>query len=399
MIIAVAGATLLSMVFTVLTVYYVVTVGMNPLQLVLVGTTLELTVFLFEIPTGVVADTYSRRLSVIIGYALIGLCYVITGFVPAFIIILAAEFLRGIGETFISGATSAWIADELGDHNVGRAFVRYQQLSLAGGFAGTVAGAWLGSQRLSLPIWLGGAGILVLVLFLIFAMPEHGFNRTSAPDRETWRGMWHTTRDGMRVVRVQPVVLMFLLVAVVFGAFSEGFDRLWEAHYLANIAFPTVIDLQPVAWIAIIRSGSLLMGVVVSEGIMRRVNLDNTRALSLTLLFATALLALSVIGFGLASGFVVATLIFWLAGGLRAVQYPISQTWLNRNIPSRVRATVLSMVSQADAFGQVAGGPVVGAVGLRSLRAAMVMSGLLLTPALFLYGRGVNLTNDNTNVE
>jgi len=113
MIIAAVGATLMSTVFTALAVYYVVTVGMNPLQLVLVGTTLELTVFLFEIPTGVVADTYSRRLSVIIGYALIGLCYVITGLVPAFLIILGAEFLRGIGETFISGATSAWIADEL----------------------------------------------------------------------------------------------------------------------------------------------------------------------------------------------------------------------------------------------------------------------------------------------
>jgi hypothetical protein len=49
------------------------------------------------------------------------------------------------------------------------------------------------------------------------------------------------------------------------------------------------------------------------------------------------------------------------------------------------------MVSQADALGQVAGGPVVGFVGLRSLRAALVFAGLILTPALILYSRGVKL--------
>jgi len=68
LIMGAAHALFSSMIFTVLTVYYVQTVGMNPLQLVLVGTTIELTVLLFEIPTGVVADLYSRRLAVIIGF-------------------------------------------------------------------------------------------------------------------------------------------------------------------------------------------------------------------------------------------------------------------------------------------------------------------------------------------
>ena len=56
-----------TLMFTVLAVYYVRAVGMSPLQLVLVGTVLETTILIFEVPTGVVADTFSRRLSVIIG--------------------------------------------------------------------------------------------------------------------------------------------------------------------------------------------------------------------------------------------------------------------------------------------------------------------------------------------
>jgi hypothetical protein len=61
---------------------------------------------------------------------------------------------------------------------------------------------------------------------------------------------------------------------------------------------------------------------------------------------------------------------------------------LNQNIRSEVRATVLSMNGQADALGQVAGGPAIGAIGSAfSIRAALVLSGLLITPALALYTR------------
>ena len=83
----------MTMVFTVNLVYQVKQVGLNPLQLVLVGTCLELTAFLMEIPTGVVADVYSRRLSVIIGIALLGLGFVVEGSFPLFEALLVAQTL------------------------------------------------------------------------------------------------------------------------------------------------------------------------------------------------------------------------------------------------------------------------------------------------------------------
>jgi DHA3 family tetracycline resistance protein-like MFS transporter len=53
--------------------------------LVLVGTVLEPSVFIFEIPTGIVADVYSRRLSIIIGQVLIGLGFMVEGLFPVFL--------------------------------------------------------------------------------------------------------------------------------------------------------------------------------------------------------------------------------------------------------------------------------------------------------------------------
>lgn len=79
------------------TAYYVRNVGLNPLQLVLVGTVVETTCFLFEVPTGIVADLYSRRLSVMIfWWFCIGFCYMLTGLVPLFLAIIGAEIVRAL---------------------------------------------------------------------------------------------------------------------------------------------------------------------------------------------------------------------------------------------------------------------------------------------------------------
>ena len=94
-------------------VYQVSVVGLHPLQLVLVGTVLEVSYFLLEIPTGVVADVYSRRLSILIGFILTGLGFILAGAIPRFDTLLLSQVIWGCGETFLSGATEAWIADEL----------------------------------------------------------------------------------------------------------------------------------------------------------------------------------------------------------------------------------------------------------------------------------------------
>src|SRR3989338_5885475 len=105
------SALLFSVIVTVNLVYQATVVGLNPLQLVLVGTMLEVITFIFEVPTGIVADVYSRKLSVMIGLLLIGLGFTVEGLFPFFSAVLIAQVIWGIGFTFVSGAREAWIAD------------------------------------------------------------------------------------------------------------------------------------------------------------------------------------------------------------------------------------------------------------------------------------------------
>jgi DHA3 family tetracycline resistance protein-like MFS transporter len=117
-----------TLVWTLAPVYFVQTVGMSPLQLVLVGTFMELTIFVCEIPTGIVADVVSRRLSIVVGYLVMGAAIVFCGLVAEAWAVMAAWSLWGLGYTFTSGAEDAWLADEIGVEHVQPVYLRSAQI-------------------------------------------------------------------------------------------------------------------------------------------------------------------------------------------------------------------------------------------------------------------------------
>ena len=126
------NALALDMAFTLNLVYQVKVVGLGPLQLVLVGTVLELVLFVAQIPTGVIADLYSRRLSVVLGYVLMAAGLLVWGLLPAYVAVLVANAIWAVGWTCVDGAQQAWAADEIGEASVGKAFVRSGQFAQGG---------------------------------------------------------------------------------------------------------------------------------------------------------------------------------------------------------------------------------------------------------------------------
>ncbi len=382
----------LALVLTVLAVYYVTDVGMNPLQLVLAGTVFEAAILLCEVPTGVVADTFSRRLSVIIGMLILGTALVLQGLVPLVLAVMVAEVIAGVGETFLSGATDAWLADEVGEAHVGRVYLRAAQLERIAGIAGMLASVGLASIKLNLPVLVGGALYLALGLFLALAMPERGFRPTPRGERASWRDAFGTLRAGVRAVRGSPLLLALLAVNLFAGAASEGFDKLWEAHLLLAFAFPALGALKPVVWFGIINIGTALAGLAAIAIFRRRLDAisGDSVAAARILLAINALLAGSVIMFGLAGSFTLAFAALVVKAALGALGDPLYRSWLIQQTSPRTRATVLSISSQANALGETGGGPVVGLIGTAfSLRAALVAAGVLLAPVVALYARTI----------
>ena len=377
--------------FTVAAVYFVQDVGMNPLQLVLVGTAMEIAVFVFEIPTGVVADTYSRRLSLIIGWLVMGVSSILIASTATFGVILAAYALWGLGYTFTSGAHQAWITDEVGVENVGRVFARGQQWGYGGGLLGVVASVSLASVQLPLAIAVGGVVSIAFALFAAWKMPEAHFQRPDRGASSSWTAAARTARSGGQFVRRHPMLMLIMGIAFFAGASTESFDRLWEAQFIREVGLPSLGDLDPVVWFGLFGVVSMLLGLFASQYLVRRFERIGQQRLAQLLMTFTALQVLAVVAFALSSNFALAAAAMWSYYLTRSLINPVYDTWINEQISdSSVRATVISTTGQADAIGQVVGGPGLGAIGTGfGLRAALLAGGVLLAPALALYGRAL----------
>jgi DHA3 family tetracycline resistance protein-like MFS transporter len=141
--------------FTLSLIYQATVVGLSPLRLVLAGTLMETVYFVAQVPTGVIADLYSRLLSVLIGYLLMGAGLLVWGLLPSFPAILAANVIWSVGAVCVDGAEEAWAADEIEPDRVAQAFIRGGQAGQAGALLGIVAATGLAVFGLGVPIVVG----------------------------------------------------------------------------------------------------------------------------------------------------------------------------------------------------------------------------------------------------
>lgn len=377
-----------SMMFVVTSLYEATVAGLTPVQLILVGTTLEMSAFLFEVPTGIVADVYSRRLSIIVGYVLMGVGFLVEGLFPAFIPILLAQVIWGLGYTFTSGATQAWISDEIGEDDANKLFMRGTQVGLFASLIGIALAALVGANSVALPLQVGAVGVMLIGLTLVLIMPETGFHPTPREDRNTWQHMWHTFKQGLDTVRGRPRLMNIIFIGLFYGIYSEGFDRLWVKHLLDTFELPVIFGSNQVAFFAALRVAGALLTILAVHFVEKRVDSTSPRAIGRAMLIVTGGIAIAMFGFALSWLLVLSLSLYLVIDVLRDIRIPLQTAWINQKLNPKVRATVHSMFGQVDAIGQVMGGPTVAVfAALGSTVIPLVTSGLLLTPALWFVSR------------
>ena len=372
-----------ALAFTVNMVYFVTTAKLDPLQLVLVGTSLEASIFVFEIPTGIVADTVSRRLSVILGVFLMGIGTFLSGLIPVFIPILIAQVIWGLGYTFTSGALDAWISDEVGEANAGAIFLHGAKVSQYGGLAAIPISILLAQGSIATPILVSGVLFGFLGFYLIGFMPETGFHPTPREDRTTWQHMGQTLRSGANMLRVRPALVGILTIGLFIGLYSEGFDRLWNAHILEQFTFPDLFGLKMITWFGVMEAAPQLLTILAVSQVQKRADTSQTPSLVRALTALSAALIVSLLVFALAGAFWLAAVSVIAIGVVRSLIWPLYTAWVNHRLDSNVRATVLSMSGQVDSIGQISSGPLLGIIARRyGIRTGLLGSVLLLLPVL-----------------
>jgi DHA3 family tetracycline resistance protein-like MFS transporter len=375
--------------WVVMAVYLVRELHLSPLQLVLMGTAMEGTVLLFEVPTGVVADAYSRKLSQIVGYVGMGTAWMAVGLVAAPWLAIVLWCCWGVSYTLTSGAYEAWIADEVGAENVGALFLRGRRIGYGGAVLGLALQVGIGAVSLRAGVVVGGAITTLCGLACIVVMPETGFRPAEGTARRRPRKLAKQALAGVRYARTAPLVGLLIAVALFTGMSSEAFDRLKEAHFLRDIGLPAIGHLSPVLWFGIFYLVAMAFGFVALGRLIPLVERGGVEIVTRYLLAFTFAQLAAMVLFALSRSTLPAIVGLLGVFFARDLTDPLYTTWLNTQISdSSVRATVLSLSGQADAVGQAAGGPVLGAIGnVWGIRVALAAGATALAPAAALYAR------------
>jgi MFS family permease len=364
-------------------IYLVVVADLSPFELVFLGTAMELTVFVSEIPTGVVADTISRKWSLVISHVLMGAGMLTTGLVTDFVPLVLAQMLWGLGWTFSSGADIAWITDELDDatriDRVLTVTARYLQYGAIVGMVGMGVFAWATSMATA--IVCSGAVMAALGVLVAARFPEHNFTPTR-DDR--WRTSMAIFRRGASLARRDHQIMLVLTVTVLINAGAEAFDRL-QAKRLIDLGFPEQPD--PILWFTVLGVSLLFVGAGALRIVEMRI--DDEGVPRITLLVSTVVAVIGLLLLGHAPSVEAGIAGVVLVGGVAwTLIHSVSAIWVNRRTTSDVRATVHSFLGQTESVGEISGGIVMAVLAQSaSITVALTASAALIAVSAVVIAR------------
>jgi MFS family permease len=315
---------------------------------------------LFEVPTGIIADTVGRRTSYLLGTVTLTvstLLYVLLWQIEApFWQWAVVSLLIGLGFTFFSGAVEAWLVDALNvtgfTGEMETVFGRGQIVTGAAMLTGSVAGGFIAQQAsLGLPFVLRGAILAVMFVVAFRLMHDIGFTpeKGGRPLAEMRKVASASIEYGWRV----PAVKWLMVEALFSGGVGIYAFYALQPYLLELYGDPEAYQIAGL--VAAIVAGAQILGGITAPRIRR---LFRRRTSALIAMAGLGVVTLGLIGLIDSFWAVIGLIVVW--GLLFAATMPIRQTYLNGLIPSRQRATILSFDSLMDSAGGVWAQPVLG---------------------------------------
>jgi MFS family permease len=333
---------------------------------------------LFEIPTGVIADTWGRRVSYLLGtvtLALTTLLYFVMWQTHApFALWAIVSALLGLGFTFFSGAVEAWLVDALHYAKYeGELESVFGKGQIVGGIAmlgGSVAGGVIAQvTNLGVPYMLRAAVLVLLFIGAFVVMKDLGFT----PDKGTkpLKSMKAVFDASLKHGLGNPPV-RWVMLAAPFTA-SVGFYVFYalQPYLLQLYGDETAYSIAGLA--AAIVAGAQIVGGLLA-GRIRKLFKRRTSAY----LAATVVSILVILGLGFTANFGIAIGLMAAWALLFAASTPIRQAYLNGLIPSKQRATVLSFDSLIGNAGGIVVQPALGRIAdISSYGQSFVLGGII----------------------
>lgn len=309
---------------------------------------------LFEIPTGVMADTIGRKFSFLVAcvaYTLsMGTYYASSTFVG----FALAECLCAFASTCVSGAFQAWLVDSLQHHggtiDPGTVFAKEVQVGKTAGIVSSLFGAFIGSHDLSLP-WLCSSLTFGVITFLGIRFMKEDYWAQSAVETRDFSTKVDSAkiilRDGFRYSLSSGVVRFLALLFFFFSLAIQGPNMQWSIWFK-----PLLGGQSALGWLWVGVSIVMIGGALFSRALRSRY--QNSQRVSLltvqVLLVGGGVLASVVI-----PNAMLCIVCFMVHEFGRGAWKPLYEGYLNKSIPSTQRATIVSMNATVSHVGGVIG--------------------------------------------
>ena len=339
----------------VTSLYLVLDAGLSPFQLVLIGVAQGIVSLVFEVPTGVVADTISRKWSLVISHILLGASMVATGLVTAFPALVAAQMLWGIAWTFASGADIAWISDEL-EHPARTAQVlaaqaRWQQIGAASGMIGFGIFAWATDRSTAMVV--AGVAMGLLGLYIVARFTEQHYTPARA---QRWRQATTILQRGVAIARHDREILVVFVATFLVNGAADAFGRLYPKQ-LIGLGFPDRPD--PVVWFTGLGVITFALGAFALRIVEARIN--GVGVARRAYVAACGIGTLGVLVLAAVPDAVTGSVGVLLVAGIAwTVTRAVGAIWVNSRATSDVRATVQSFLAQVEYLGEILCGIALG---------------------------------------
>jgi len=407
-------------------VWWVVDLRLSPFRLAVLGTALVLSILVTETPTGVVADLYSRKYSVVAAYVVMGTAMALGPVTELFGVLVIWQVLWGVGWTLQSGAATAWMTDELAHHashshrsaavmpvesptsgadagaedtnaadtgaddgsiarsdhgrQVDSLIVRHAIFRSVGVMVGLVAATAMGAWSVRGSMAVMGMLAIAAAGYLAITMPEAGFEsprrraggtarpaHTGAPSVQrtsAWGDAVKLWKQGARLVRRDPSLLAVALSATVAAGAWEANDRL-SVLRLFDLGLTQLGGREAVLFFGAVWFVMSALAIPMMAWLRRRLEQADQRSARRDAFLLARFLTIAAAGalaLALSPWFTIALIGWAILDVASETAYSLTEAMANRHADSSVRATVVSFVGQSQAVGEVSIGLALGTV-------------------------------------
>ena len=370
-------------------VLFLVDSGLNLLEVTLVNLFYMVAIFLFEIPTGAVADIFGRKFSFVLGCFINAFAFTAYFFASSFFQFVIVEIILAFGSCLISGAFDAWMIDSI--HYYGfngdlkKIFGKKQWAATTARIPGAVLGGFIGTFNLALPWLFAGFGFFIVAIASSFIMKEQ-YSLENNGNKKGFGAIKQIAKDSLAYGIKTKNILWLLILGFALATSVQPLNMFWTVHFekLLN-------GNQWIGSIWAVMSIVTLIGIWISSHLLPGLIKKTSLQLGLSY-FITAIAMILAASFGQFGLIIICFMIHEMSRGM---VIPITESYLHGQIPKEKRATISSVVNMVQGGGAGVGLLIFGVIGNNfGIPISWIIAGIMLfaiTPVAL-------LLKDKTNV-